>query len=421
MHPKDTLRQEQVPVAAGAVPERLSAWLVETFIPAWVARAWQPGLQGYVEKVSWPDGAAVGSARHSTMVTGRLVYTFSLCHVLGGAAPCLAAAAHGVDVLLGACRLPDGGFAHLLEADGSVADARGDLYDLAFVLLGLGGYVAASGCRDLLEITEEIGSHLDLNHADPLGGYREKGADGGPRRQFPQMHLFEAFQLLARLSPNQGWERRADAILDLVEHRLVGADGGIDEWYDAEWRPGETGHAVEREVGHQFEWSWLLYRHSWSAGVPRAMVLADKVYGYGRVAMRPAAGTTIGPLSNRIDAAGRALDATQPMWPLAELLRAAVAAGVAGRSGDGGETAEAVLRALFAHYIDRDSGLWINELGLQANCVHRIVPVRVLYHLIPAFAAFARERESAFRIRNPILDRYDNRPKGDTTATMGNE
>jgi mannose/cellobiose epimerase-like protein (N-acyl-D-glucosamine 2-epimerase family) len=416
MHPEDSRRAEQLPAAAARAPDRLSAWLVETFIPAWVARAWHPGLQGYAERVSWPDGAVVEAARRSTMVTARLVYTFSLCHVLGAAAPCLAAAAHGVEMLVGACRLPDGGFAHSLAADGSVADAQGDLYDLAFVLLGLGGYVAASGRRDLLETAEAIGTRLDLDHADRRGGYREPGAAGGPRRQFPQMHLFEAFQLLARLSPDRGWEGRAAAILDLLEHRLVRADGGIDEWYDADWRPVRGDHAVERELGHQFEWAWLLYRHSWSAGVLRARLLADQVYDCGRAAMRRAA---IGPLPNRIDAAGRPLDAARPMWPLAELLRASVAAGIAGRGGDSAEIAAASLQALFAHHIDRQSGLWINDLGPGANRAERVVPARVLYHLVPAFAALARERESAFNMRSPILDRYDDPPKNRTGAATG--
>jgi mannose/cellobiose epimerase-like protein (N-acyl-D-glucosamine 2-epimerase family) len=260
--------------------------------------------------------------------------------------------------------------------------------------------VAASGRRDLLEIAEAIGSRLDSDHADPRGGYAEPGAAGGRRRQFPQMHLFEAFQLLARLAPGRGWERRATVILDLLEHRLIRDDGGIDEWYDADWQPIRGGGAVERELGHQFEWAWLLYRHAWSAGVPRARRLADRVYDYGKAAMRRA---PIGPLPNRIDAAGRPLDAIQPMWPLAELLRAAVAAGIAGRSGDSAETAAAALQALFAHYIDRETGLWLNELRPDRSAP--VVPVRVLYHLVPALAAFARERESAFEWASPVFDR----------------
>lgn len=391
------------PRGTGAASD-LSSWLVESFIPGWVARAWNPALPGYVENVSRRDGTALESMTHATMVTGRLVYTFSLGHVIGAAAPCLEAATHGLDVLLGPCRRSDGGFVHTLRADGAVTEPRADLYDIAFVLLALAGYAAATGRRDVLDVAASIGSALDRN-ADPRGGYREEGERAGLRLQYPQMHLFEAFQLLARLDPGRGWEERADAIVDLAEHRLIRPEGCINEWYDAEWQP--AGSDPERELGHQFEWSWLLYRYGWSFQRPRATELANRLYAFGKAALRSAVGDVIGPLPNGIDTAGKPREATRPLWPLTELLRAASLAGIERPSGEDAIIADAALSAIFAHYIDRASGLWINALEPPEDTSSRAVPVRVLYHIVPALITYAREREkAAFEIHNPILDSY---------------
>jgi mannose/cellobiose epimerase-like protein (N-acyl-D-glucosamine 2-epimerase family) len=391
---------------AGATPESLPAWLKERFIPTWVGRAWNPALPGYVESISWPDGKAQTPEAFSTMVTGRLVYTFSLSHVVGAQGSCLEAAKHGIDSLLGPCRFADGGFAHGLAADGAPSEQRADLYDLAFVLLALGGYAAAAARPDLLDIADHIGVQLDRN-ADPLGGFRDPFATGEARLQYPQMHLFEGFQLLARLAPGCGWEKRADAIVDLAESRLIRPDGCIEEWYDAAWSPIESDGLVERELGHQFEWAWLLYRYGYTFACARATNLADRIYAYGKAAMLAAIGESIGPLPNRIEQSGRPRDAARPLWPLTELLRAACLAEISGRSQGDSEIAAAAMRAIFTHYMDWESGLWINALDPGVRPAERIVPSRLLYHIIPPLITYAREREAiAFDVSNPILDRY---------------
>lgn len=391
----------------GATPESLSAWLVERFIPAWVSRVWNPALPGYVESLSWQDGRPGAQERFSTMVTGRLVYTFSLGHVVAARSFCLEAAAHGLESLLGPCRRADGSFVHAIAADGTRSSENADLYDLAFVLLALGSYAAVSGRRDLIDLADSIGVQLDRN-SDPRGGFRDPQAKAEARLQYPQMHLLESFQLLARLAPGRDWERRADAIVDLAERRLVRPDGCIEEWYDTAWSPIEVEGITERELGHQFEWAWLLYRYGHTFERSRATKLADRIYAYGKAAMQTAIGGSVGPLPNRIDLAGRPRDIARPLWPLTELLRAACLAEISGHGAGNAEIAAEALRVLFAQYMDRESGLWINALDPNVPSSERVVPSRLLYHIVPPLITYAREREAAFDISNPILDRYVN-------------
>lgn len=404
MHPKASRRDADRRSCAKAAPASIATWLKEVFLPAWLDRAVAEGLPGYVECIA-PDGAAAPSGKRSTMVTARLIYTFSLGHSLEEGGASLRAAEHGLRFLLDDCRSSDGRFAHGVDEKGNPSPQQADLYDLAFVLLALGGYSAATGGREALAIAAEIGSYLDTLHDVANGGYREPGEPSDRRQQFPNMHLFEACQLLSRLSPDGGWQERAEALLDLAERRLVGADGSIAEWYRSDWQRLVDGPGSEREIGHQFEWAWLLYRHAEMTGSARAAQLADRLYDFGLGASSIDEHATVGLLLNAVDPAGASLDDRRPLWPLTELLRASIAAEALDRPGRARVITDQALEAIFTHYVDAQTGLWANELDSSGVPLDPNSPTRLLYHLLPAFVAYAQAREPVFVEDNPILDR----------------
>lgn len=389
----------------GEFPVPLSAWLTGTFLPLWAERARGAGQPGYVEAVR-RDGSPLPSSQRSTLVTARLVYSFSLGHALAPDGPCLETAAHGLRFLLGACRRQDGRFSHLATTDGEACGTEADLYDLAFVLLALAGHAGASGRWDLLGLAEEIAIDLDTRLAHPDGGYRDPAGDTPLRRQFPHMHLFEACQLLSRLAPGTGWERRCEAILDIVERHLIAGDGSIAEWYEPDWRPARAALGSLREIGHQFEWAWLLYRHAWSAGSTRAAQIGDRLYRFGIAAAGLHDGLPHEPLPNAIDALLAPVGPGRPLWALTELLRASLAAEIADRDPGAGELADAAARRLFERYLDPRSGLWINETDSAGHPLSDEIPLRVLYHLVPALAGYSREREGTLGTGSPLFDRY---------------
>lgn len=375
---------------APARPTDLDAWLRDLLIPGWIERICRPGIPGYVEDVRLRDGAPVPSAARSTMVTCRFIYTFSLAHRFDGTVASLKAATHGLDFLLGCCRVSPGCYAHEVGEDGRIRDSEGDLYDHAFVLLALAGYAAATGRHDLLTAAAEIGDRLDRELFDPLGGYREPSQDGR-RRQFPQMHLFESCQLLAALDPSGGWRERATNLIDLVD-RLTERGDGIDEWYDAQWRPlGEAQHR-EREIGHHFEWAWLLYAHAAANDCARSGEIGDRLYRSG---LKAAGIETFGPrhlVVNRLGEDGRPAAGSRPLWPTTELLRASLAAQALGRDIDRAAFVEAPLDLMFAHSIDCRTGLWANEVDEEGRPASQIIPARVLYHLVPALIVYLDQR-----------------------------
>lgn len=404
MPPRDSTRAVGRHGSASAAPPSIFAWLKEGFLPSWIARALAGGQPGFIELV-WPDGTAEPIGERSTMVTARLVYTFSLGHLLGDQGASLRAAEYGLHLLLNACRRSDGRFVHGINENGDPSEQPADLYDLAFLLLALGGYAAATGQRDTLEIAEEIGSYLDTLRDVANGGYHEPGERTDLRQQFPNMHLFEACQLLSRLLPDGGWQKRAEVLMELAERRLIGADGSIAEWYRPDWQRLADGPGSEREIGHQFEWAWLLYRYAEMTGSERASQLADRLYRFGLDAAGVDERAPVGLLPNALDQTGVSLDQRRPLWPLTELLRASIAAEALDRPGRAGAIADQTLKAIFVHFVDSRTGLWANELDSSGVPLDRSSPTRLLYHLLPAFVAYAQAREPILIDESPILDR----------------
>jgi N-acylglucosamine 2-epimerase (GlcNAc 2-epimerase) len=103
-------------------------------------------------------------------------------------------AAKGVDHLLTKAKSPDGrpGFVHTLAHDGTVLDPRRDTYDHAFVLLALANVYALDRGAQVRSEIDSLVAFRETELRSPHGGCVEGWPASMPRRQNPQMHLFEA-------------------------------------------------------------------------------------------------------------------------------------------------------------------------------------------------------------------------------------
>ncbi|ADH91554.1 N-acylglucosamine 2-epimerase [Ancylobacter novellus DSM 506] len=391
-------------IFAPAQATDLSAWLKGRFIPRWVERTCRPGLRGYVEEYRASEQWQPLPSEHTTMVTGRLVYTFSMAYRFDKAPGTLRGAEHGLAFLLDSCRLTTGHFAHRVGSDGRVVDPRGDLYDLAFVLLALGGYSAATGKTEVLTVAEEIAVRLDSEWLDPLGGYREPSGAELLRLQYPQMHLFEAFQMLAAADSNGGWLGRAERIVDLAA-RLVDEHGAIDEWFGPQWDAVEPKRR-QREIGHHFEWAWLLFVYATKTGSTRATHLAWRLFDFG---LKAAGVPATGPdqtIPNSIDAWGTFTSARRPFWPTVELAKASLAAATLDGKNDRRTLAARSLETVLSQ-IDQNNDTWINEIEFHSLNICASLPTRTLYHIIPCLIFYANINNPEVYLDNiNILDPF---------------
>lgn len=368
-------------------PDDLNAWLTTRLLPGWIERAFDPARPGFVEYLG-PDGTPEVGDLRTTLVTARLTYVFSHAHLLGvpGA---LAAARHGFTFLTGACRRADGRFVHSCTAQGEVVDGRTDFYDLAFVLFALGWFAKATGEANALAIAGEVMAFLEAELAHPAGGFREDTLDAQPRRQNPHMHLLEACHALAAVSPDPRWLAAADRLVQLMQEQMLDEAGTLGEFFSEDWAafPGPRG--LIREPGHHFEWTWLLYHHERLTGSGGARETARKLHAFGQHQVDvPANSSRL--VVNEIDPKGRVLNGAALLWPQTEYLKALVARIEFEGDNDAAARLDRHLRLMFKHFVDRESGVWVNQIDERGRPISERVPVRVLYHLVLALAEVCR-------------------------------
>src|SRR6185437_4487252 len=83
-------------------------------------------------------------------------------------------------------------YVHRLAHDGSILDPLRDTYDHAFVLLALATVYTLDRDAQVRAEMDALLNFIDSQLRSPNGGVLEGWPAATPRRQNPQMHLFEA-------------------------------------------------------------------------------------------------------------------------------------------------------------------------------------------------------------------------------------
>ncbi len=360
---------------------RFVAWHREQALPLWADAAWDAARGGFYEALDFSGAPLEGKRR--VRVQSRQIHAFMEAARMGWAPQGEALAAKGFDYLLAkAC--PDGGArgcVHVLAADGTVRDARRDLYDQAFLLLACASAWRVLKDRRALDLAGATLAFLDREMATPGGGYLEDDRGTRPRRQNPHMHLFEALLALHEATGDEAWLVRADAIFDLFRRFFfLRAEGRLAEFFTDALapEPGEKGLLVE--PGHMAEWAWLLDTYAAARGVDVAAMRRELFDGARRLGTDPASGFLIDSLT----AGDPAPDRSRRLWPQTEYLRASL---VMARHDDAAaETVAAdLVDALFRTYLDQPvAGLWCDRYDGTGRPIAKDVPASILYHLLSA-------------------------------------
>lgn len=333
----------------------------------------------------------------------RLVYNFAEGYRLTGEEAYRAAAASGARFLVRAFQDPlEGGWVWACTPEGEVLDDRKDTYGHAFVLFGLAHALQVTGSAELREALHATWQVLDTRLRDADGGFvraTNRGFDqpAPGRSANPLMHLFEALLAASDAAALPGMEAldraaflhaAGDLAAFAVQHARAD-DGLLPELYDDLWRPLTTEAGGVIDLGHAFEWAFLL-----SAGVERGLC-ADLLAPAGRF-LEGGLRLGLDPVDGGIRSAATMEAVPKPggkgWWQQCEAVRALLHWAVIRGRGDLWEPAQRVLSFAKARFLDPEHGGWYGQLredGTPAS-THKGHEWKVDYHVVGMCAEAVR-------------------------------
>jgi len=362
----------------------LRTLMTERSLPLWAREGWDSSRGGFVERLG-PDGKADQLAPRRVRVQARQIYSFAIAARLGWYPQGRDVAMKGMEYMLAKARSPDGrpGFVHLIDPDGNVLNPLRDAYDHAFVLLAMATLYELSGDASLRGEMDSLVAFLDRELRSPHGGYIEGIPPTLPRRQNPQMHLFEAMIAAFDATHELSYQNRAGDLFGLFAASLYDARRqALGEYFEEDWSRIEP---VVVEPGHQAEWVWLLRGFERITGCPtgrhRAQLLSS--------ALRYRDEAT-GCLIDEGDAEGNIRKSTRRLWPQTEIAKAWIAQAEVGEQGAADKACEALAR-LHRHYLSHPvAGGWYDQFDRDNRSLVDTIPASSFYHIICAIAEAER-------------------------------
>jgi len=359
----DTPRAEEPGLQAAL--EGYRRWFTASALPLWWSLGADHANGGFHEALD-AKGRPLAAPRRAR-VQARQAYVYATAARAGWAGPWPQASRHALDFLLENYLRPDGLLRTRVTAEGDPFDETAWVYDQAFGLLALAAAQALwPGRARWREQAQALRAALQaLRH--PRGGFREAGPE--PFQANCHMHLLEAALAWQGVDAEGDWRALADEIVALAQRHFI-VDGAVVEFFDERWAAKRDAHGLQVEPGHQFEWAWLLRR--WQAlGGTLPAGLVEGLLARGLAGIGPQ-----GVAVNRLDEAGRIVDAAGRLWPQTEWARAALSLkddeAVAGRA----------LAALRRYTATEIPGLWIDVVDAAGRGVEAPAPASSLYHLM---------------------------------------
>ena len=376
--------EQQIGLESQNIVEVLRTLMIEQSLPLWSREGWDRATGGFVEKLDI-EGRADLAAPRRVRVQARQIYCFAKSAELGWYPQGREIAMKGLEYLLANAKSPDGrpGFVHLLNPDGSVRDSLRDAYDHAFVLLALSTVYRLSLDAQVRAELDSLAAFIDHGHRSPHGGFIEGIPATLPRRQNPQMHLFEAMIATFDATGDPVYQNRAGDLFGLFVANLYDPRRQVlGEYFEDDWSKIEP---VCVEPGHQAEWVWLLKAFERITGCPTGRYRAELLAS----ALRCRDDVT-GCLFDEGNADGSIRKFTRRLWPQTEIAKAWIAQTEAGVQGAADEAREALAR-MYRHYLRHPVlGGWYDQFDRDNRSLVDSIPASSFYHILCAVAEAER-------------------------------
>ncbi len=365
--------------AAGVIG-RLKQRMIDHALPLWSTEGWDAAAGGFVDRLQ-PDGRADRLAPRRVFVQARQIYCYAKAAQMGWYPQGREIALKGLEYLLAKAKAPDGrpGYVHRLTPEGGILDPLRDTYDHAFVLLALSTVYALERDAQVRAEIDSLLTFLDAQLRSPHGGFLEGLPPSMPRRQNPQMHLFEAMIATFDATHEAVFQNRAGDFFALFLANLYDKQKRVlGEYFEEDWSKIEP---VSVEPGHQAEWVWLLKGFERITGCPTGRPRGELMES----ALRYREATT-GCLIDEGDADGNIRRGTRRLWPQTEMAKAWIAQAEGGEAGAADEARAALVR-LERHYLSHPvAGGWYDQFDRDGKSLVATIPASSFYHVLCAVA-----------------------------------
>ncbi|UYN97322.1 MAG: AGE family epimerase/isomerase [Enhydrobacter sp.] len=371
-----------------AAADRLRSWAIDHALPLWATRGFDREHGRFEERLTL-DGRPVVDVPIRLLVQARQIYSYGLAARRGWYPKAAELVEVGFATMRREYHRPDGaeGWVCAIHRDGSIADAKRDLYALAFVLLAVASYVQTTNRREALSIADETLDFIDAAMTGPVGGYLDAlPATDNLRRQNPHMHLFEGLLSLWTASGDERYLRRAKELVGLFrDHFFQRPHGILAEYFDERLEPATGVKGRICEPGHHYEWVWLLRWFERASGeVLRPF--CDALYSHADRHGYDAAGLVVDELLDD----GTVRTASHRAWPMTEAIKANVVEAMSGRRG-AADKATVLAGKLMDQFLARGFvGGWMDRVDADGKPATDFMPASTLYHVLCAVDEFDR-------------------------------
>ena len=355
------------------VVARLKRRMIDRCLPLWSGEGWDAASGGFIDRLD-QDGRADRMAPRRVFVQARQIYCFAKAAQLDWYPQGREVALKGLEYLLAKAKSPDGrpGYVHTLTPEGAPRDARRDTYDHAFILLALATVYALDRDAQVRAEIDTLLSFIDAGLRSPHGGLHEGLPPSLPRRQNPQMHMFESMIAMFDATHENVFQNRAGDFFALFLANLYDKQTRLlGEYFEEDWSRIEP---VSIEPGHLAEWVWLLKGFERITGCPTGRPRGELLQS----ALRYREAAT-GLLIDEGDAAGNIRRSTRRLWPQTEIAKAWIAQAEDGEAG-AAEEARAALARLERHYLSHPvAGGWYDQFDSDGKSLVATIPASSFY------------------------------------------
>jgi len=343
--------------------------LMDDILPLWITHA--PTENG----LFFPNFDRTWERRDRDVCTlvsqVRLLYNFSIGYRLTEGSEYLDAVNRGADALLRYFRDPEhGGWWLSCNLDGETLDSNKDLYGHAFVIFGLTHAADVTDREDLKQAALDTWETINKRFRDSRGGFVGKmTGDFQPvshtPSQNPIMHLFEALFALSDLDDSGTIRQAGEEVGSFVINRLIRkSDGILPELYDADWRELSEADGGRIDVGHQFEWSYLLSRAAEAGWSQDYLKPAERLLENGlNLGFDAADGGIISPVMPD----GKPKTIIKGWWEQCEAIRSLIHFVVVRGRSDVRKPLEKVIEFVQKNFVDEEHGGWFSRPPVTAG------------------------------------------------------